>query len=882
MSSPILFQNYMQRPTRLSPLAWRLLRWCGAGCAAALVILSIIDPTLGLRLFWATYVPVLPLLFLIAPGIWRNICPMASLNQIPRTLGFTRGLTLPPRVQQYTPLISAGLFLLIVPLRRVVLDHSGLALAIFLAAVLGLAFAGGVVFKGKSGWCSQFCPMLQVERFYGQSPLLVISNSHCRPCVGCNKNCYDFNPTAAYLADLHDDNPRLGRNRALFAGALPWVIAGFFTQPYVTHPTVLAVLAVYGHILLFAAAGVGAFMVLELVMPLSTQKIVLAHVVAALNLFYYFVAPLALSQFGVTARPWSWLIEAGVAALSLLWLSRAWPREHAYLSSGVSEPPRAADAVLALSSALSAEKAAVAFQPGPTVLAKFGATLLDLAEANGVSLASGCRMGMCGADPVRIVAGGENLSAPAATERATLDLLGLDAGCRMACCARVQGAATVSLSTAATEGASAAPSAVEERPVITAAPGVERVVVIGGGVAGVTAAVEVRKLHRGAQVTLIGAEPYDFYNRMAIDRLVAEETGIAQLYLMPRDWAESRGIRYLRGVSVRALAPAERRVTTEDGEEIAYDRLVLATGARSAVPPLEGFGMGGTFALRTIDDAIKIQQDIRGRRSRAAVVIGGGPLGLEAAHSMSGLGLRVMVLDRGPWPLNRQLDEPAGDLLRQLMGDLGIEIISNSEAARVVGGPWVRGVELKDGRALAADLCLVAAGIVPEVELAREAGLEVQRGVIVDEHMRTSDPAIYAVGDVAEVGGRVVGLWPAGVAQARVAVANLLGGEVSYESVIPPMKLKVAGIDLLSVGEVQARGDAAREIRVAAGEGRHYRKLVLDGDRLVGAILIGHADLADAVSGAVDERRPVGHLLEALERGDWSVLADTQAVPSGT
>ena len=149
--------------------------------------------------------------------------------------------------------------------------------------------------------------------------------------------------------------------------------------------------------------------------------------------------------------------------------------------------------------------------------------------------------------------------------------------------------------------------------------------------------------------------------------------------------------------------------------------------------------------------------------------------------------------------------------------------------------------------------------------------------------MRSSDPAIYAVGDVAEVKGRVIGLWPAGVAQARVAVANLLGGDVSYESVIPPMKLKVAGIDLLSVGEVQARGDTARELRVEGGEGRQYRKLVLDEDRLVGAILIGHADLTDAVSGAVDERRAVGHLLEALERGDWSVLeaAPAQAIASG-
>jgi len=131
------------------------------------------------------------------------------------------------------------------------------------------------------------------------------------------------------------------------------------------------------------------------------------------------------------------------------------------------------------------------------------------------------------------------------------------------------------------------------------------------------------------------------------------------------------------------------------------------------------------------------------------------------------------------------------------------------------------------------------------------------------------------VGDVAEYRGRIMGLWPAGVAQGRVAATNLLGGDLSYTSIIPPMKLKVAGIDLLSIGEINVQGDDGREMRLSGGEGREYRKLVIAGDRVVGAILIGHADLADSVSSAVDESRQVGHLLEALERGDWSVLKAT-------
>lgn len=234
--------------------------------------------------------------------------------------------------------------------------------------------------------------------------------------------------------------------------------------------------------------------------------------------------------------------------------------------------------------------------------------------------------------------------------------------------------------------------------------------------------------------------------------------------------------------------------------------------------------------------------------------------------------MRVTVLDRGAWPLHRQLDEAAGALLRQLMADLGVEIIAGAQASRLNGNGWLHEVALTDGRTLPADLCLVAAGIQPRAELAREAGLEVRRGVVVDAHMQTSDPAIYAAGDVAECEGRVVGLWPAGVAQARVAAANLLGGDMHYEATNPPVKLKVAGIDLLSVGQSSASMEGEREVHASSEGSRRYRKLVLHDDRLVGAILIGYPDLADAVTTAVEARREVSHLLPALERGDWAVL----------
>jgi nitrite reductase (NADH) large subunit len=167
---------------------------------------------------------------------------------------------------------------------------------------------------------------------------------------------------------------------------------------------------------------------------------------------------------------------------------------------------------------------------------------------------------------------------------------------------------------------------------------------------------------------------------MAITRLVSESVSIDSLYLNRRDWAEARRVDYQRGVAVTAIDRANRQVETDDGNRLPYNRLVLATGARPSVPPIEGFGVVGTFVLRTLDDAVQMQQHIRRWRCRSAVVVGAGLLGLEAGYNIADLGVRVFVLDRGPWPLSRQLDEQAGALLWEMLHDLGIELLPSTEA----------------------------------------------------------------------------------------------------------------------------------------------------------------------------------------------------------
>jgi nitrite reductase (NADH) large subunit len=402
---------------------------------------------------------------------------------------------------------------------------------------------------------------------------------------------------------------------------------------------------------------------------------------------------------------------------------------------------------------------------------------------------------------------------------------------------------------------------------------IRRVVVVGAGVAGVTAAEEVRKALPDAELTLVGDEPYAFYNRMGITRLVSESVSIESLYLNRRDWAESRRIDYRRGVAVTAIDRANREVNLGDGQRLPYDRVVIATGARPLVPPIDGFGAEGSFVLRTIDDAVQMQQYVRRRRCRTAVIVGAGLLGLEAAYYLAQLDVRVVVLDRGPWPLSRQLDEQAGALLWEMLHDLGIELLARAEARRVLADERVTGVELIEGGTIDAELCLIATGILPNYELAEAAGLDVAGGITVDDGMHTSDPHIFAVGDVVDHDGRRYGLWPASVEQAQVAATKMVGGDAAYRVAAQPARLKVPGIDLLSIGVVDARGGESRTVVVSAYGTRRYRKLILEDGRLTGAIILGSPELFDDVTTAVEGRLDLGSHLDALEHGKWQALS---------
>jgi NAD(P)H-nitrite reductase large subunit len=401
---------------------------------------------------------------------------------------------------------------------------------------------------------------------------------------------------------------------------------------------------------------------------------------------------------------------------------------------------------------------------------------------------------------------------------------------------------------------------------------IARVVVLGNGIAGVTAADHIRRHHRTCEIHLVGRERHPLYNRMAISRLVYGRSAMQGLYLLPEAWYDEHQITCWLNTLVLRIEPEARLVLLGTGDVLPYDRLILAMGSSGFVPPVEGYGLPGTFLLREADDAMHVRAFSQQHNCRQAVIAGGGLLGIEAGYALHKLGLEVSILERGDWLLRRQLDERAADYLRGYLEGLGLNIVLRAETAAVEGSGRVERVVLKDGRMLPAELFLACVGIAPNVTLAEEAGLAVNRGVIVDEHMRTSEPEVFAVGDVAEFRGDVPGLWPTAVAQAEVAAINVVGGDRVYEPLIPATILKVVGIDLTSIGRFMPQSPDEDVFVLEDLEEHHYGKLVVADGRIVGTILLGYPLLAPIVSAAIKQQVDVSPCLDALRAGNWDVL----------
>ena len=385
------------------------------------------------------------------------------------------------------------------------------------------------------------------------------------------------------------------------------------------------------------------------------------------------------------------------------------------------------------------------------------------------------------------------------------------------------------------------------------------VVVIGAGPAGTRCAE--RLAEGGRPVTLIGAEHGLPYNRVALSQLLAGDLDEAALITHDSGRLRHLCVHHRPGTRITAIEREACRLRTDDGQTIGYETLVLALGAHAVRLPLPGANLPGVVLYRTLHE-VRSMLEAAARGGRG-VVIGGGLLGLEAAVGLARRGMHVTVLHGADRLMERQLDAGAARLLTRRLAAQGVQVVLDAKTVALEGTDAVSGVRLADDRVVAADLVVMAVGIRPETALAREAGLLVNRGIVVDDLMHTSEPAIYAVGECAEHDGACVGLAAPALAQADVAADAILGRGVAYRAVSDATALKVAGAGVWSAGSLE--GDET--IVLDDGENGEYRRFLLRDGRLVGAVLYGDVSDAAWYRGLIADGRQLHELRHALPFG---------------
>ena len=371
----------------------------------------------------------------------------------------------------------------------------------------------------------------------------------------------------------------------------------------------------------------------------------------------------------------------------------------------------------------------------------------------------------------------------------------------------------------------------------------ESLVIVGNGMAAARLVDELAKVALGRYaIAVIGDEPRLAYNRVLLSSVLAGETASHEIELRPANWWRDRGVTLKYGCAVDEIDVGRRELKIANEESVTFSRLVLATGSSPLRLNVPGADLAGVNTFRDSRDVDLLLALAAGKKR--VVVVGGGLLGLEAAYGLAKAGAPVTLVHLMDRLMERQLDAPAGTLLKSLVEKKGINVLLNASTARILGERRVEGVELTDGRQIEADAVIFAAGIRPNIALAREAGIPVNRGVVVDDWLQTGAADIFALGECAEHRGICYGLVEPAYEQARVLAQHLAGRNASYGGSVVATNLKVSGVSVFSAGEFMGN-DRSESIVLSDFRRGTYKKLVVEEGRLIGAVLVG--DTADAL-----------------------------------
>lgn len=369
----------------------------------------------------------------------------------------------------------------------------------------------------------------------------------------------------------------------------------------------------------------------------------------------------------------------------------------------------------------------------------------------------------------------------------------------------------------------------------------QKLVMIGNGMAGLRTIEEIlERLDSQFDITIIGKEPYPNYNRIMLSNILQKKMTLEDIIMNSYKWYEEHDIMLITDDPVQKVDRDNKVLTTSKGVTVDYDICIFATGSKAFVLPIKGFDFPSVIGWRTIDDTNKMIEIAKTKKH--AVVIGGGLLGLECARGLLDQGMEVTVLHLADWLMEMQLDHKAGEMLKADLEKQGMKIELQANSKEIIGDEDVEAIKLSDGRVIETDLVVMAVGIRPYTEVAKDSGLEVNRGIVVNDYMQTSDPNIYAVGECAEHNGKVYGLVAPLYEQGKVLADYLTGKESDgYKGSTTFTSLKVSGCDLYSAGQI-VENDEVHGVEIFNSVDNIYKKVYLSGGQVVGAVLYGDTD----------------------------------------
>ncbi len=395
-------------------------------------------------------------------------------------------------------------------------------------------------------------------------------------------------------------------------------------------------------------------------------------------------------------------------------------------------------------------------------------------------------------------------------------------------------------------------------------------IIIGNGVAGTTAAQTIRKNDLQGTIKIFTDEVHPFYSRIRLMEYLAGEAELSKLQIHSNTWYDQHNIRLFLNSKVTDIDAVKKEILTNAGERHGYDKLLLADGSHSFVPPIKGAEKNGVFTLRSIRDAEEIKRFMTGKKK--ALLIGGGILGLEVGNSLRKSGLKVSVAEFFPRLLPRQTDSVSSGLLQSRLEQIGLEFYLGVVSKEIIGDNPIKGLVLEDGRTVETDLIIISAGVRPNLELAQKLNLKTGKGIVVSDYMETGIPDIFAAGDGIEHNGTAYGIWPASEKQGEIAGMNMAGSKAAYAGTIFSNLLKVAGIDLLAAGDIDPDGKLESFIDQDSKSGT-YRKLVVKDNHIAGCLLFGTLKDRKTILKAMQEKKDISAVKDRLSRFDLEALS---------